>query len=285
MNHRMVTLADLGLSLRGRCPVPKVRRPAVAGRFYPADASELARMVEHFLDDVEEVAPAPKALIAPHAGYIYSGAVAATAYASLRESRSRVSRVILLGPSHWFSFPGLALPEADALATPAGTVEVDREGVEIALRFNQVSVRDDVYEREHSLEVHLPFLQAVLGSFAVTPLLIGRASSTAVSRVLDALWGDDSTLLAVSSDLSHYHDYETANRLDGATSLAIQALESERITSRDACGWLPIHGLLETAQRRGMRVREVDLRNSGDTGGPRDRVVGYGSFLFYDANQ
>ena len=241
-------------------------------------------MVEHFLDDVEDLPAAPKALIAPHAGYIYSGSVAATAYASLLEVRSTVSRVILLGPSHWCSFSGLALPAADALSTPAGTVAVDPQGVDRALRFSQVRVRDHVYDREHSLEVHLPFLQAILTDFTVAPLLIGRASPTEVSEVLDALWGDDSTILAVSSDLSHYHDYETANRLDGATSRAIQALESERITPEDACGAVPIRGLLETAKRRGMEVKEVDLRNSGDTAGSKDRVVGYGSFLFYDAN-
>ncbi len=242
-------------------------------------------MVAHFLDDVEEVPSPPKALIAPHAGYIYSGPVAATAYASLEEVRSTISRVILLGPSHWFSFSGLALPDADALSTPVGAVAVDREGVETALGFGQVSVRDHVYDREHSLEVHLPFLQVILGDFTVTPLLIGQASSAEVSRVLDALWGDDSTILAISSDLSHYHDYETANRLDGATSKVIQALESERIAPEDACGAIPIRGLLETAKERGMEVKEVDLRNSGDTGGPRERVVGYGSFLFYDAKK
>ena len=242
-------------------------------------------MVEHFLDDVGDVPAPPKALIAPHAGYIYSGPVAATAYAALREVHSAVSRVILLGPSHWFSFSGLALPDAEALSTPAGAVAVDREGVENALRFGQVSVRDHVYDREHSLEVHLPFLQVVLGDFTVIPLLIGRASCAEVSQVLDALWGDDSTILIVSSDLSHYHDYETAHRLDGETSRVIQALESERIAPEDACGAVPIRGLLETAKRRGMEVKEVDLRNSGDTGGPRDRVVGYGSFLFYEVKQ
>ena len=242
-------------------------------------------MVERFLDDVEDVPGPPKALIAPHAGYVYSGPVAATAYAALQEVRSVVSRVVLLGPSHWCSFSGLALPDAEALSTPTGTVAVDREGVALSLRFSQVSVRDHVYDREHSLEVHLPFLQVVLGDFSVIPLLIGRASSAEISQVLDALWGEDSTILAISSDLSHYHDYETANRLDGATSRAIQTLEPERIASEDACGAVPIRGLLETAKRRGMQVKEVDLRNSGDTGGPRDRVVGYGSFLFYDVKK
>ncbi len=242
-------------------------------------------MVERFLDDVEDVPGPPKALIAPHAGYVYSGPVAATAYAALQEVRSVVSRVVLLGPSHWYSFSGLALPDAEALSTPTGTVAVDREGVALSLRFSQVSVRDHVYDREHSLEVHLPFLQVVLGDFSVIPLLIGRASSAEISQVLDALWGEDSTILAISSDLSHYHDYETANRLDGATSRAIQTLEPERIASEDACGAVPIRGLLETAKRRGMQVKEVDLRNSGDTGGPRDRVVGYGSFLFYDVKK
>ena len=242
-------------------------------------------MVERFVDGVEDVPAAPKALIAPHAGYIYSGPVAATAYASLQEVRSTISRVILVGPSHWFSFSGLALPEADALMTPVGTVAVDPEGVESALRFSQVSVRDHVYDREHSLEVHLPLLQAILADFTVIPFLVSRASSAEVSEVLDALWGDDSTILVISSDLSHFHDYETAGRLDRATSRAIQALESERIAPQDACGAVPIRGLLETAKRRGMEVKEVDLRNSGDTAGPKDRVVGYGSFLFYDAKK
>ena len=239
-------------------------------------------MVGRLLDGVEDVPAPPKALIAPHAGYTYSGPVAATAYASLQDVRSIISRVILVGPSHWFSFSGLALPDADALMTPVGSVAVDPEGVETALRFSQVSVRDHVYDREHSLEVHLPFLQTILGDFAVTPLLISLASCGEVSEVLDALWGDDSTVLVISSDLSHYHNYETAGRLDRATSRAIQTLESERIAPEDACGAIPIRGLVETAKRRGMEVKEVDLRNSGDTAGSRDRVVGYGSFLFYD---
>ncbi len=239
-------------------------------------------MVGDLLDGVEDVSAPPRALIVPHAGYIYSGPVAATAYASLREVGSTISRVILLGPSHWFSFSGLALPEADALKTPVGTVAVDREGAQRALRFTQVSVRDHVYDREHSLEVHLPFLQAVLADFKVIPFLISRASSADVSQVLDALWDDDSTILVVSSDLSHYHDYETACRLDEATSRAIQHFESEQISPQDACGAFSIRGLLEIAKKRSMEVREVDLRNSGDTAGPTDRVVGYGSFLFYD---
>ncbi len=242
-------------------------------------------MVEGFLSRVEDVAAPPKALIAPHAGYIYSGPVAATAYASIREVRSTVSRVVLLGPSHWYSFSGLALPEADHLMTPLGRVPLDRERVSKALHFTQVRVRDHVYDREHSLEVHIPFLQTILGEFAVTPLLTGRASASEVSQVLEAVWGDDSTLLVISSDLSHYHDYETAVRRDRETSRAIRSLELERLAPEDACGSVPIRGLLKSARLRKMEVRAVDLRNSGDTAGPRDQVVGYGSFVFYERRE
>lgn len=256
------------------------RPPAVAGLFYPAEPGELSAMLEAMLGEEgeEESGPLPEAIIVPHAGYVYSGPVAATAYRRLRAARGRVHRVVLVGPSHRVSFSGLAVPTVDAFATPLGTVPVDPEGVARAARLPGVSRRDDAHAEEHSLEVHLPFLQEVLGSFRVVPLVVGAAGPETVARVLEELWDGPETLVVVSSDLSHFHDYDTARRLDGATARAIEELRWEEIGYQDACGRDPIKGLLYLARKRGLAVETLDLRSSGDTSGDRHRVVGYGAF-------
>ena len=259
----------------------RVRPPSVAGFFYPADPAELERTVLAYLDRAApEVCP-PKALVAPHAGYIYSGPVAASAYACLKPVRERVSRVILLGPAHRVAFQGMALPKANALATPLGKVEIDQAAVEKILPLPQVAVMDEAYEQEHSLETHLPFLQASLAEFTLVPLLAGNAAPAQVAEVLDLLWGGDETLIVVSSDLSHYHDYDTAKRADSQTSAAIRRCELEKIGPRQACGCRPLGGLLQIARRNRMEVNILDLRNSGDTAGSKDRVVGYGAYSFH----
>jgi MEMO1 family protein len=260
---------------------PGVRAPAFAGQFYPRDADELRHLVDALLANATVPAgPFPKALIAPHAGYVYSGPVAASAYARWLPLRDAVSRVILLGPSHRVSFPGLALPEAGAFATPLGTVPVDAEAVRVLAALPQVGVLEAAHRHEHALEVQLPFLQSVLGRFSLVPLLVGRAGFEEVCHALDAVWGGPETRIVISSDLSHYHPAAVARELDAATARAIEDLKPEAVGDDAACGRVAIRALLLAARHRGLRARAVDLRNSGDTGGPRTQVVGYGAFVF-----
>jgi AmmeMemoRadiSam system protein B len=256
------------------------RQPAVAGMFYPADPAQLGAMIDGMLASATTRAPAPKAVIAPHAGYIYSGPVAASVYARVANARDRITRVVLLGPSHRVALLGLALPTADSFVTPLGTIILDRAAIEHIQTLPQVRVLDDAHRLEHSLEVHLPFLQKALTRFSLVPLVVGEASAEEVAEVLDLLWGGRETLIVVSSDLSHYHDYATAKRLDKATSDAIERLDESAIHYDHACGRNPIAGLLHVARRRHLRVHTVDLRNSGDTAGPKDQVVGYGAYIF-----
>jgi AmmeMemoRadiSam system protein B len=256
-----------------------VRPPAVAGLFYPGDARELRAMVNECLRGHAVAGATPKALIVPHAGYEYSGAVAGSAYALLEPARGTITRVVLLGPSHRVAFGGLAVSSAWQFSTPLGDVPVDQEAVALIRALPQVTVLDRAHAREHSLEVHLPFLQVVLGDFALVPLVVGAASPAEVAEVLELLWGGPETLIVASSDLSHFHDYATAQRLDQATSSAIAGLRYEDIGDDDACGRIPVSGLLRVARRLGLHARIVDLRNSGDAAGPRDHVVGYGAYV------
>jgi AmmeMemoRadiSam system protein B len=262
-----------------------VRPPAVAGQFYPANPEILAEDVRRFLAEAqvacdESLAPDfPKAVIAPHAGYMYSGPVAASAYARLAHRRDQIERVVLLGPSHRVPLEGLAVPHHDAFETPLGRIELDRESIERILTLPQVRELDSAHALEHSLEVHLPFLQLVLDPFRLVPLAVGDASAADVDEVLEWLWGGPETLIVVSSDLSHYYDYDTAKRLDAETSRAIESLAPERLGPESACGRVPARGLLRAARRHGLRARAVDVRSSGDTAGPRDQVVGYGSYV------
>ena len=258
-----------------------VRPPAVAGWFYPSDPDELRSMIGSLLAKAPSVAgPAPKALIAPHAGYQFSGPVAASAYAHLAPARETIKRVVLLGPSHRAAFDGLAAVSVSAFGTPLGLVPVDAEAGRQLASLGQVMVDDKAHAREHALEVQLPFLQTLLSGFALVPLLAGQVDTQAISQVLDALWGGAETCIVISSDLSHYCTPAIARQLDSATARAIEALAPEDIGEEGACGRRPICGLLQAARRRGLRARTVDLRNSGDTGGPRDQVVGYGAFVF-----
>jgi AmmeMemoRadiSam system protein B len=263
-----------------------VRPPAVAGSFYPDDSRQLLRELAGYLDAArlspdEAEAPPPKAVIVPHAGFAYSGPVAASVYARLAKARGTIRRVVLIGPAHRVALNGVAVSGAGAFLTPLGQVTVDRAAVEAILELPQVGVMEAAHEAEHCLEVQLPFLQQVLDDFAIVPLVAGWwTPPQTVAEVLDRLWGGDETLILISSDLSHYFDYDTARRMDGATSRAIEALRPDDIGPDDACGRVPIRGLLTVAAQRGLKCRTVDLRNSGDTAGSRDRVVGYGAYLF-----
>jgi hypothetical protein len=261
----------------------RVRAPAVAGFFYPGDPAALCEQLDGFLASAAPAprgAAPPKALIVPHAGTIYSGPIAASAYARLRPLRGAIRRVVLLGPAHRVFLRGLAAPRAEAFSTPLGVVPVDRAALAALADLPQVAVSDAPHEGEHSLEVQLPFLQRVLGDFALVPLAVGEASAAEVVAVLERLWGGPETLLVVSSDLSHYHDYATARRLDRATCAAIEALDAGGLGPDSACGRVPVRGLLAAARARGLAAETLDLRSSGDTAGDRDRVVGYGAWAF-----
>ncbi len=256
-----------------------VRTPAVAGQFYSGNAGELSATVATLLDEaaVKETA-APKALIVPHAGYIYSGPVAASGYALLAPYREQYRRVILLGPCHRVPVRGLALSSADAFRTPLGDVPLDKDSL-ADLDIAGVETFDASHRDEHSLEVHLPFLQTVLSDFSVVPIVVGDASPELVARVLDTLWGGPETLIVISSDLSHYLKYDEARVIDAETCKAIESLDAVRISHDMACGATPIAGLLVAAQRRGMAVTTLDLRNSADTAGNGMYVVGYGAWM------
>lgn len=265
-----------------------VRPAAVAGIFYPGTRSALASEVGAHLARVKaepgDAPAAPKALIVPHAGLIYSGPIAASGYARLAAAREKIRRVVLFGPTHRVPVRGLALPSVEAFATPLGEVLIDRASVAEALKLRQVTASDLPHAYEHSLEVQLPFLQAVLGEFRLVPFAVGDATPNEVSEVIDLLWGGEETLIVVSSDLSHYHRYAEACATDRATGEAILAL-SATLDHEQACGATPINGLLVAARKRGLAVELIDLRNSGDTAGDRNRVVGYASFAFVEARR
>ncbi len=255
--------------------------PSVAGMFYPEHAGELRRQVDNFLAQAEsDDAPPPKALIVPHAGYVYSGPVAASAYRRLLPAADSIQQVVILAPAHQVPFHGLATTSADYLRTPLGDIPVDRKAVSRALTLPQVQEYDQAFEGEHALEVQLPFLQRTLNNFHIVPFIVGQANAQDASEVLDLLWGGSETLIVISSDLSHFLDYHSAREKDLRTTEAIEALSPNAIGFDDACGRVPVSGLLLSAREHGLQARAVDLRNSGDTAGDKNRVVGYGAYVF-----
>lgn len=256
-----------------------VRSPAVAGLFYPADAYQLKQNVSHLLASVTARHIRPKVLIVPHAGYMYSGAVAASAYASLIPFADTVRRVVLLGPAHRVAVRGLVLPGVDAFETPLGEVKIDQQLVAAIAHLPQVAVNTEAHALEHSLEVQLPFLQSVLGDFTLLPLTVGMTTAEAVAQVLEQLWGGEETLIVVSSDLSHYLPYLVAQRIDHETVQAILHMH-QPIAHDRACGSIPVSGLIIAAQKHHLTPHLLDLRNSGDTAGSRDQVVGYAAIAF-----
>jgi MEMO1 family protein len=260
--------------------VLNIRRPAFAGTFYPDDPRMLRQMVEQYLEGaVVPPATNAKAYVLPHAGYVYSGSVAAAGYRGLHRQRDGVERIVLLGPSHRVAYHGLAFSNHDLFETPLGRIPVDREAIETICGLPQVIEFDEAHRREHSLEVHLPFLQVVLRQFTLVPLVVGDVGEEQVSEVLERLWGGDETRIVISSDLSHYHDYQTACRLDRDTASRIEGLQS--VVPEQACGAVPLDGLIHALRLRQMSMSNLDLRNSGDTVGSRDRVVGYGAFAAF----
>ena len=261
----------------------RIRPAAVAGLFYPADASQLHRDIRSMLESVEVTEKAPKALIVPHAGYIFSGPIAASAFAQLKNNSARIKRVVLLGPCHRVPLRGLATSSADFFETPLGRVKIDHEAIKLIASLPQVREFDLTHEQEHSLEVQLPFLQEILPDFSLVPLVVGDTDAEEVSEVLEKLWGADETLIVISSDLSHYHDYNTARAMDSETCVAIEELNPAAIHYDQACGRNPVTGLLLAAKKHGLDVTTLDLRNSGDTSGDKSSVVGYGAWAFSQA--
>lgn len=258
--------------------------PAVAGMFYPAVPENLRTTVDACLENSRSVALGdrpPRALIVPHAGLVYSGVVAASAYRLLVPWREQIERVVLLGPSHYVAFTGMALPAADALRTPLGTIDLDKEAMSLIDDLPWVLKTDEPHAREHCLEVQLPFLQSVLDEFRVLPLVIGEAGDEQVFEVLERLpIGAGNTVLIVSSDLSHFHGYEEARRIDEQTARQIETLDTKGLEGRHACGYRGVRGLMRYAARHKLNVRCLDRRSSGDTSGDRTRVVGYGAWVF-----
>ena len=258
------------------------RRPAVAGMFYPADPDDLRRSIDAAFADAASPLPGsklPKALIVPHAGYVYSGPIAASAFRRIVPAHRRIERVVLLGPSHRVYLRGMAVPSVEAFDTPLGSVPIDEELRAEALSHPAVVLDDEPHMYEHSLEVEVPFLQSVLDHFTLLPITVGETRTDEVAAVLDAIWGGSETLIVVSTDLSHYHRYDDAVRLDAHTAAAIVAANPEAIGDHDACGARPLRGMLRAVADRNLTVEQLDLRNSGDTAGDPSRVVGYGAFV------
>ncbi len=257
-----------------------VRPAAVAGAFYPESRQALSHAIEHLMAGAgAPLGPVPKAVIVPHAGYIYSGPIAASAYRRIAAGRGQIRRVVLLGPAHRVPVRGLALPQAEAFETPLGTVPVDTGAEALIADLPQVVASAPAHAWEHSLEVQLPFLQKTLGTFTLVPLVVGDATAQEVAEVLERLWGGPETLIVISSDLSHYLPYEVARKVDRLTAHMILGLQVG-VSHEQACGGTPVNGLLLAAKHHGLKPELLDLRNSGDTAGDRGQVVGYASFAF-----
>lgn len=256
----------------------RTRAPAVAGMFYSDKPQELAANVRSFVAAASSTSKAPKAIVAPHAGYIYSGPVAGSAYAALALRGEEVERVILIGPSHRVAFSGLATSGAAVFETPLGPMHVDRDAVAALTSKHLAREFDNPHQNEHSLEVQLPFLKQACPGARIVPILSGDDDWQAMAQAIDLLWGGQETALVVSSDLSHYHDYATAKSIDAATAGALEKLAAGRVDFEQACGATAVNALLSVAASKDMACTTLDLRNSGDTAGPRDRVVGYGAF-------
>lgn len=256
-----------------------IRQPAVAGSFYPANPKQLQEMLNTYLDAAQTTTKVPKAMIVPHAGYIYSGEIAASAYSRLKAGADKIKRVVVLGPSHRVGFKGLAVSRAEFFNTPLGEIPLDMTAIQNLLVLPFVRYIDEAHYLEHSLEVQLPFLQTVLKEFKLIPIVAGEATPEQVAQALEMFYDDAETLIVISSDLSHYHDYATAQSLDKETSDKIEHLQYQQLDYESACGRVPVSGLLALAQKKSLHVKNIDLRNSGDTAGDKKRVVGYGAYV------
>lgn len=267
-----------------------IRPPAVAGTFYPNDADILRSEIDGLMDaalhsDAVSGDAPPKAIIVPHAGLMFSGAIAALGFATVRALKDTIKRIVIIGPAHRMAFQGIALARADQFATPLGNMRCDLPALQKALALPHVQMLDDAHRLEHGLEIELPFIQRLFGEDAdigIVPLLVSRCSPRQVHEVIEKLWGGPETLIVISSDLSHFHDYDTAQRMDNRTRAMIENFDAENIDTNDACGALPVAGMLMAARNRGMKIKTLGMRNSGDVTGDKSRVVGYGAWAVYD---
>ena len=258
-----------------------IRPAAAAGTFYPDQPAQLDTLLDSLLLNAEPDHKIPTAIIAPHAGYQYSGAVAATVYASLRNAANTIKRVLLLGPAHRIFVEGMALPKHTHFATPLGNISLDTQCLRELEQMPFVHYLNDAHADEHSLETQLPFLQKVLHDFTLIPIVVGKAKPETIAEVIEHCMQSDSTLIVVSSDLSHFHDYQTAVKIDRETTRLIESYEYEKIGPRQACGCMPLNGLLRYAKSHRLLLSTQDLRNSGDTADNKSRVVGYGAYALY----
>lgn len=265
--------------------IKQIRPSAVAGMFYPGDRDELSEQITGFMHDKpNETIAVPKALIVPHAGIVYSGSIAAAAYRSLLQYRHVIRKVILLGPAHRIYLQGLALPTVDQFQTPLGEINLDTKTMQkLVDDYPQISFSDQAHAEEHSLEVQLPFLQEVLASFRLIPFVVGEATQSKVAEVIEHLWGGDECLIIVSTDLSHFHEYREAVGLDNISATQIESFQGDLLADNSACGRIPLRGLLHVAQQKGLSIKRFDLRNSGDTSGRKDQVVGYGAWGLFES--
>lgn len=260
-----------------------IRPTAVAGSFYPKDMNQLNNMLDGYLSTNHIDIEPPKAIIAPHAGYVYSGKTAASVYANIAKLKNKISRVVLLGPTHRVYVKGIALATHTHFATPLGNITIDTTTLSVLeQKYDYVQYLDAAHEQEHSLEVHLPFLQKVLHDFTLLPILVGDIEAEQVATVLKGLWGEEETLIVVSSDLSHFMDYDSASKFDTDTTQLIENFDYKKIDSKKACGCMPMRGLLKLAQNKNMSIQTIDQCNSGDTAGSKERVVGYGAYALFE---
>lgn len=268
-----------------------IRPPAVAGTFYPADADLLRSEIDGLIDAAlhsgiaQQETATPKAIIVPHAGLMFSGSLAALGFATVRALKDTIKRIVIIGPAHRMAFQGIALARADQFATPLGNMRCDLPALQKALALPHVQMLDDAHTLEHGLEIELPFIQRLFGEqsdIGIVPLLVSRCSPRQVHEVIEKLWGGPETLIVISSDLSHFHDYDTAKKMDNRTRAMIENFDAENIDTNDACGALPVAGMLMAARNRGMKIKTLGMRNSGDVTGDKSRVVGYGAWAVYD---
>lgn len=259
----------------------KTKKPDVAGMFYPADKDELKEMIEDFLKTAKVGKQLTRAIIAPHAGYVYSGPIAASAYLSLYSSKNEIKNVIILSPSHHYSFEGVAIHSAESFSTPLGELEVTQILKEKIKVLPFVHEYDQAFEQEHALEVHLPFIQHILPLAKILPLVVGHSRPEDIEKIFELFWNDSSNAFVVSTDLSHFLPYMNAQKIDGLTSKQIENLLYQDLHHEQCCGYYPLRGLLKFAKEHKLKITNIDLRNSADTAGDKGRVVGYGSFIVH----
>ncbi len=260
----------------------KNKKADVAGLFYPSEPEELKSMLETFVNTAKSVNNLTRAVIAPHAGYVYSGPIAGSAYKALYSSKENIKNVIILSPSHNCSFDGVATHSAQAFSTPLGDIEVNQELKEKIASLPFIKELDEAFIREHALEVHLPFIQYVLPHAKILPLVVGQTYPEEIQMLIETLWNDPSNAFVISTDLSHFLSYMQAQKLDSLTAKQFERKLFQEIHHEQCCGYFPVRGMLKFAKEHGLKISTLDLRNSADTAGDKGRVVGYGSFMIHN---